>query len=133
MALTLADVPEHCIVGSLFFGLFHFAYSVSNVNATYSMKYCSNSTDCGGKCRPVFNNLPVGVCRATQLGSVGGHVELRNTQDLVVCQEKPQWPLSWILGAAGGALALSLGTFIGAYHFFKNRRHSRRAGYETIN
>jgi hypothetical protein len=97
------------------------------------MKYCSNATKCSKGCNSVFSDLPVGVCRATRLGTVGGHVELRSTEDLVVCQDKPQWPLSWILGVAGGTLAISLGVFIGMYHFYKRRRSSSRLGYESIN
>lgn len=95
------------------------------------MNYCSNATSCDSTCEPLFSDLPLGVCRVTRLGTVSGHIELRNTKELVVCQNKSLWPMSWILGAAGGAVALCMFVIIGVYQY--RRRRARRAGYAIIN
>lgn len=142
-ALTLTEAPSQCVSGSVFHGLLTYAYSITNDNNVYSMNFCSNVTTCSSSCSALFKNLPIGVCRPTMFGQFNAHVELRTTQSLVVCRDKQPWPLSWIMGAVGGAIAVTLGLVVVVFQYRRRKHRQQRAvgpmspgngyGYGTIN
>jgi len=121
-ALTLTDAPSECVTGSFFHCLLDYAYSITNHNnRTFSMNFCGNTSICSPLCPTVFSNLPLNECRPTRLGNFGAHVELIQTNELVICQASKPWALSWVFGAVGGALAVCFALILAIYQYRRYR------------